>query len=107
MTATSQSERLPAEVFRLPVERIRNGWYSDAYFVNAKTLLEEDEHHPRVLMQVFQKEGSLCGGIDEALAVLQIGAGTRAPTAAGSTAGPSSRSTRWPRATRSPPRRRS
>ncbi len=79
MTATTQSERLPAEVFRLPVERIRDGWYSDAYFVNAKTLLEEDEHHPRVLMQVFQKERSLCGGIDEALAVLQIGAGTRAP----------------------------
>ena len=76
---TRQPARLPPETFRLPVERIRDGWYSDAYFVNAKTLLEEDDHHPRVLMQVFQKEESRCGGIDEALAVLELGAGHRLP----------------------------
>jgi nicotinate phosphoribosyltransferase len=71
--------RLSPDVFRLPVERMRDGWYSDAYFVYTKQLLEDDDHHPRVLMQVFQREESLCGGIDEAIAVLQQCSGTRAP----------------------------
>ncbi len=67
--------RLDPEVFRLPVERLRRGYYSDAYLVTTKRLLEEQDHHPRVLMQVFQKEQSLLGGIDEAIAVLKLGAG--------------------------------
>jgi nicotinate phosphoribosyltransferase len=67
--------RLSPETFRLPVQRMREGWYSDAYFVYTKELLERDDHHPRVLMQVFQKEESLCGGIDEALAVVRQCAG--------------------------------
>jgi nicotinate phosphoribosyltransferase len=67
--------RLDPETFRLPVARLREGWYSDAYFVSTKRLLEEDGHHPRVLMQVFQKERSLCGGIDEAIAILKLCSG--------------------------------
>jgi nicotinate phosphoribosyltransferase len=68
--------RLDPEVFRLPVDKIRSGYYSDAYFNHAKTLLEEDGRHPHVLMQVFQKqERSLLGGIDEAIAVLKECAG--------------------------------
>jgi nicotinate phosphoribosyltransferase len=69
--------RLSPETFRLPVERMRDGYYSDAYFVYTKELLEQDGHHPRVLMQVFQKEEGLLGGIDEALAILQQCAGRR------------------------------
>jgi len=75
----AQRTRLEPEVFRLPVERIRDGYYSDAYFTLTKELLEADGHHPRVLMQVFQKRESVLGGIDEALAVLRTGAGHRAP----------------------------
>jgi len=71
----AERERLPSETFRLPVDRLRDGYYSDAYFVFTKQLLEEDDHHPRVLMQVFQKEESVLGGIDEAIAVLREGAG--------------------------------
>ncbi len=71
-------DRLDPAVFRLPVERIRDGYYSDAYFNHAKTLLEADDHHPRVLMQVFQKQRSLLGGIDEAVAVLKLCSGHRA-----------------------------
>jgi nicotinate phosphoribosyltransferase len=67
--------RLDPEVFRLPVERIRGGYYSDAYFVYTKQLLEAEEHHPRVTMQVFQKQDSLLGGIDEAIAVLKLCSG--------------------------------
>ena len=62
-------------VFRLPVEKIREGYYSDAYFNLTKSLLEADGHHPRVLMQVFQRKESILGGVDEAIAVLKQGAG--------------------------------
>src|SRR3712207_9071422 len=67
--------RLPPSVFRLPVEKIREGYYSDAYFNLTKQLLEADDHHPRVLMQVFQRKESLLGGVDEAIAVLKQGSG--------------------------------
>jgi nicotinate phosphoribosyltransferase len=64
-------KRLDPSVFRLPVERIREGYYSDAYFNFTKGLLEEQGRCPAVTMQVFQKEHSLLGGIDEAIAVLK------------------------------------
>jgi nicotinate phosphoribosyltransferase len=68
-------QRLAPEIFRLPVERIRRGYYSDAYFVYTKQLLEERDRHPRVTMQIFQKKDSLLGGVDEAIAVLKLCAG--------------------------------
>jgi nicotinate phosphoribosyltransferase len=68
-------KRLDPSVFRLPVERIRDGYYSDAYFNFTKQLLEERGHCPRVTMQVFQKERSVLGGIDEAIAILKQCAG--------------------------------
>ena len=66
-------------MFRLPVEKIRDGYYSDAYFNYTKQLLEADGHHPRVLMQVFQRKESVLGGVDEAIAVLKQCSGARAP----------------------------
>src|ERR1700760_5198654 len=71
----SVRERLAPEIFRLPVDRIRQGYYSDAYFVYTKSLLESTGRGPCVTMQVFQKKDSLLGGIDEAIAVLKLGAG--------------------------------
>jgi nicotinate phosphoribosyltransferase len=67
--------RLDPATFQLPVGRIRAGYYSDAYFNSTKELLEAKGRHPRVLMQVFQKQASLLGGVDEAIAVLKVGAG--------------------------------
>jgi nicotinate phosphoribosyltransferase len=67
--------RLDPAIFRLPVERIREGYYSDAYFVHTKALLEAEDRHPRVTMQVFQKHDSLLGGIDEAIAILKLCSG--------------------------------
>ena len=65
-------KRLEPAVFRLPVEGIRSGYYSDAYFNHAKVLLEAQSRHPHVLMQVFQKrDPAVLGGIDEAIAVLR------------------------------------
>ena len=57
------------------MDRIREGYYSDAYFVLTKSLLETEGEHPHVTMQVFQKEESILGGIDEAIAVLKTCAG--------------------------------
>jgi nicotinate phosphoribosyltransferase len=72
-------QRLSPSVFRLPVEKIRDGYYSDAYFNHTKALLESDDHHPHVVMQVFQRDRSVLGGIDEAVAVLKQCSGRRGP----------------------------
>lgn len=70
--------RLPSETFRLPVDKLREGYYSDAYFNHAKTLLEHEQRHPHVVMQVFQRKQSILGGIDEAVAILRECSGRRA-----------------------------
>jgi nicotinate phosphoribosyltransferase len=67
--------RLPPETFRLPVERMREGYYTDQYFNLTRDLLELEGHRPRVLMQVFQKQVAILGGVDEAIAVLKQCAG--------------------------------
>jgi nicotinate phosphoribosyltransferase len=72
----AERERLSPDTFRLPVDRIRRGYYSDAYFVTTKALLEAEDRHPQVTMQVFQKQaGGLLGGIDEAVAILKLCSG--------------------------------
>jgi nicotinate phosphoribosyltransferase len=76
--AVDTRERLDPTVFRLPVEKIREGYYSDAYFNFTKGLLEADDRHPDVVMQVFQRKDSLLGGIDEAIAILKQCSGRRA-----------------------------
>jgi nicotinate phosphoribosyltransferase len=77
--STQVTERLHPDIFRLPVGRIREGYYSDVYFVNTKNLLEAEDHHPHVTMQVFQKHDSVLGGIDEAIAILKLCSGRHAP----------------------------
>ncbi len=68
--------RLDPAIFNLPVERMRQGYYSDKYFVRAREVLLADGHRPRVLMQVFGKSHAYLGGIDEAIAILKLCAGT-------------------------------
>ncbi len=68
-------DRLPPETFRLPIDKLRAGYYSDAYFTSTRTVLEEAGRRPEVLMQVFQKQDALLGGIDEALAILETCSG--------------------------------
>jgi nicotinate phosphoribosyltransferase len=64
--------RLDPAVFDLPVEKMRAGYYSDAYFNHTRSLLVADGAHPQVLMQVFQKRSAYLGGMDEALAILKL-----------------------------------
>jgi nicotinate phosphoribosyltransferase len=75
----TERERLSPDAFRLPVEKIREGYYSDVYFNYAKATLELEGRQPRVLMQVFQRKESILGGVDEAIAILRQCAGRRRP----------------------------
>lgn len=88
-------ERLKKETFRIDPERMRRGWYSDAYFSNTVKILNElsNENYTfegesdirdidcsgvkngdiRVEMQFFTRRRpfSIVAGVDEALAILQ------------------------------------
>src|SRR4029079_17778386 len=64
--------RLDPEIFHLPVERMREGYYSDKYFVRAREILVAHGCHPHVTMQVFGKQHAFLGGIDEAIAILKL-----------------------------------
>src|ERR1700735_5500760 len=67
--------RLDPAIFNLPVEKMRDGYYSDTYFNRAREILERDNYHPRVRMQVFQRNASVLCGIDEAIAILKLCSG--------------------------------
>jgi nicotinate phosphoribosyltransferase len=64
--------RLPPGIFDLPVEKMREGYYTDAYFNHTRETLLQDGRRPRVVMQVFQRNQAMLGGTDEAIAVLKL-----------------------------------
>jgi nicotinate phosphoribosyltransferase len=72
----ARKQRLDPAIFHLPVDKMREGYYSDKYFVRARDLLRKDGreggHRPRVTMQVFGKSHAYLGGIDEAIAILKL-----------------------------------
>ncbi len=72
MAETARRQRLDPEVFDLPVEKMRAGYYTDAYFNHTRAALLQDGRRPRVLMQVFQKNNAWLGGMDEAIAILRL-----------------------------------
>jgi len=65
-------ERLDPTIFDLPVEKMRDGYYSDAYFNHTRSALLYDGRRPRVVMQVFQRRQAMLGGLDEAVAILEL-----------------------------------
>ena len=65
-------KRLDPALFRLPVDEIRQGFYTDKYFERTRELLHADSHSPRVLMQVTGKSPGYLSGIDEAIAILKL-----------------------------------
>ena len=67
-----RSGRLPPEIFDLPVEKMREGYYTDAYFNHTRDTLLADGRRPRVVMQVFQRQRAMLGGVDEAIAILKL-----------------------------------
>ena len=64
--------RLDPAIFHLPVDKMREGYYSDKYFVRSREILLRDKHRPRVTMQVFGKTHAYLGGVDEAIAILKL-----------------------------------
>lgn len=70
-------KRLDPKIFKLD-PRIKDGYYSDKYFCRTKEILEKDNHHPDVLMQVFQRKDDVClCGIDEAIAIIKEALGDK------------------------------
>src|SRR5215217_8143844 len=72
MATQTRKRRLPPDIFDLPVEKMREGYYTDVYFNDARETLLADGRHPRVVMQVFQKKQAVLGGMDEAIAILKL-----------------------------------
>jgi nicotinate phosphoribosyltransferase len=64
--------RLDPDIFNLPVDKMRAGYYSDKYFVRTREILLAENYHPRVTMQVFGKVPAFLGGVDEAIAILKL-----------------------------------
>lgn len=65
-------ERLDPEIFQLPVEKMRDGYYSDKYFLHARDVLLAEGDRRSVTMQVFTKKPAYLGGVDEAIAILKL-----------------------------------
>ncbi len=65
------ANRLPVESFGFPVDKIKAGYYTDAYFLRSEEILNGDNHHPRVLMQIFPRANVVLCGIDETIALLK------------------------------------
>jgi nicotinate phosphoribosyltransferase len=78
----TERRRLDPDILNLPVEKMREGYYSDVYFNRAREILEKDGYHPRVRMQVFQRNHAVLCGIDEAIAILKLCSGRHGPDGA-------------------------
>ena len=64
---------LPEEYLRqyYPLKRIKEGFYSDKYFVRARDILIKDGINPRVVMQVFAKKRGFICGLKEVVLILK------------------------------------
>src|SRR4029453_18029908 len=68
--------RLAAWVFDLPVVELRAGYRAAVYFDRSRRILAAEGDDTRVTIQVFQRADAMVAcGVDEALAVLALGAG--------------------------------
>ncbi|PID58906.1 nicotinate phosphoribosyltransferase [candidate division KSB3 bacterium] len=63
--------RLAPQVFKVPIDKIRAGYYSDKYFLRVSQILRKEQHNPRVLYQFFVRKPAVVVGLDEVLAILQ------------------------------------
>lgn len=67
--------RLPLYVFKVPMERVRAGYYSDKYFTRFVDILRRDNLHQQVTYQFFPRQDAVVAGLDEACAILRSGTG--------------------------------
>src|SRR5262249_59477683 len=64
--------RVPPERFQLPIERLRQGYYSDKYFVRARDVLIRGGHDRQATRPGLQKKAARLAGRDAAVPVLQL-----------------------------------
>jgi nicotinate phosphoribosyltransferase len=77
METRTPDGRLAAWIFDLPVVDLRAGYRSAVYFDRSRRILAAEGDNTQVTMQVFQRDDAMVAcGIDEALAVLALGAGS-------------------------------
>jgi nicotinate phosphoribosyltransferase len=77
METRTSERRLAAWIFDLPVVELRAGYRSAVYFDRSRRILAAEGDDTEVTMQVFQRSDAMVAcGIDEALAVLALGAGS-------------------------------
>src|SRR5215216_6021304 len=77
METRTADGRLAAWIFDLPVVELRAGYRAAVYFDRSRRILAAEGDDTRVTMQVFQRADAMVAcGIDEALAVLALGAGS-------------------------------
>lgn len=67
-----KEKRLDPSIFQLPVEKMRDGHYTDKYFLYTRDVLLAENDRRTVTMQVFQKKRAYLGGVDEAIAILKL-----------------------------------
>ncbi|MDB4881526.1 MAG: Quinolinate phosphoribosyl transferase [Gemmatimonadetes bacterium] len=65
-------KRVDPALFALPVDQIRSGTYSDAYFNSARAALRAEGRVARVTWQLSAKTSGWLSGIDEAVALLKL-----------------------------------
>jgi nicotinate phosphoribosyltransferase len=70
--AARRKKRIDPAQFELPVDRIRAGTFSDAYFNRAREALRAQGRAARVTWQLSAKTPGWLGGIDEAVAILKL-----------------------------------
>ena len=66
-------ERLNPGVFKVPIDKIRNGYYSDKYFTRYVEVLKKANKKSDVLYQFFPRSDVIIVGLDEALAKFGTG----------------------------------
>jgi nicotinate phosphoribosyltransferase len=65
-------KRLEPATFNLPVEQIKQGFYTDAYFLRAREIVAKDKRTAAVMMQFSGKTEGWLSGVDEAIAILKL-----------------------------------
>ena len=54
--------RLNPTVFKVPIDKIRAGYYSDKYFLRVSEILRKEQHNPTVLYQFFVRKPAVVVG---------------------------------------------
>ncbi len=67
----SPNERLNPSLFKIPMDRIRSGYYSDKYFTRFVEVLKKRGRHASVVYQFFPRQDACIVGLDEAIAILR------------------------------------